>query len=143
MPQQKNQNYGSLITRLSLGTILIAHGSLKLFVFTLPGTVAYFESQGFPGFTAYLVTYGELAAGTAILLGIYTRLAALLTLPILLGATFVHAGNGWVFSNQGGGWEFPVLLIALTVSVALQGSGSFAIKKLPIVDAFIPATLKA
>lgn len=135
--------YGTTLTRLSLGTILLSHGLLKAFVFTIPGTVGFFESIGLPAIVAYLTIFGELAGGTALILGIYTRLTALLSLPILLGATWAHIGNGWVFSTPNGGWEFPALLTTLAVSIALQGSGAFAIRKLPIIDKFIPKALKA
>ncbi len=138
-----SKQYGALITRLSLGIILLAHGLLKVFIFTIPGTVAYFGSLGLPSIVAYLTIFAEIAGGTALILGIYTRLTALLSLPVLLGATWAHIGNGWVFSNQGGGWEFPVLLVVLAISVALQNSQIFAIKKLPIIDNFIPNKLKS
>jgi putative oxidoreductase len=135
--------YGATLTRLSLGIILLAHGLLKVFVFTIPGTIGFFESIGLPAIVAYLTILGEIAGGAALILGVYTRLTALLSLPILLGATWAHIGNGWVFSNQNGGWEFPALLAVLAASVALQGSGAFAVAKLPIVDNFIPQILKA
>lgn len=138
-----SQDHGAFLLRLSLGTILLAHGLLKIFVFTIPGTVAYFESLGLPPIIAYLTIFGETAGGVALLLGIYTRLTALLNLPILIGATWVHSNNGWLFSNEGGGWEFPALLVVLAVIVALQGAGSFAVRKLPIIDTFIPQALKA
>lgn len=138
-----HQQTGAFVTRAALGTILLSHGLLKVFVFTVPGTVGFFESLGLPAIVAYLTIFGELAGGTAILLGIYTRLAATLSLPILLGATWAHINNGWVFSNEGGGWEFPLLLVVLAVSVALQGSGRYAIGKLPVIDGFIPTALKA
>lgn len=64
-------------------------------------------------------------------------------MPILLGATWAHIGNGWVFSNQGGGWEFPALLVVMAVAVALQGSGAFVLKKLPVIDHLIPQVFKA
>jgi len=137
-----NNNYGALTTRLALGSILLSHGLLKVLVFTLPGTVGYFESIGLPPIIAYLTIFGELAGGTAILLGLYSRLAAILSIPILAGAAYVHSANGWVFSNQGGGWEFPVLLVVLAIAVALQGNGSYALRRLPLVDAFIPTFLK-
>jgi putative oxidoreductase len=92
---------------------------------------------------AYLTIFGEVAGGTALILGVYPRLVALLSLPILAGAAWTHLGNGWLFSNQGGGWEFPVLLVLLALVVAMQGAGSFAIKRLPIIDKLIPASLKA
>lgn len=135
--------HGAFLLRASLGTILLAHGLMKVLVFTVAGTVGFFESMGLPAIAAYLTIFGELAGGTALLLGVYTRLAALLSMPILLGATWAHIGNGWVFSNQGGGWEFPLLLTVLAAVVALLGSGSFALRSLPVIDRFIPVALKA
>jgi putative oxidoreductase len=135
-------NHGAFLTRITLGSILLAHGALKIFVFTIPGTIAFFGSLGLPAIVAYLTIFGEVIGGTALILGIYPRLVALLSLPILLGAASVHFGNGWLFSNEGGGWEFPVLLIVLAVVVAIQGAGSFAIKQIPGVDRLIPAPLK-
>ena len=135
-------NFSALLTRLSLGSILLAHGALKIFVFTIPGTVGYFESLGIPAIIAYLTIFGEVIGGAALLMGIYPRLVALLSLPILLGATWTHLPNGWVFSNQGGGWEFPMLLTVLAIVVSVQGSSSFSIKKIPVIDKLIPAVLK-
>ncbi len=136
-------NHGAAVSRITLGIILLAHGALKVFTFTIPGTVAYFDSLGIPALIAYLTIFGEIVGGFALILGVYPRLVALLSLPILVGATWAHLGNGWLFSNTGGGWEFPAALVALSVSVALQGNSSFAIKRLPFVDNFIPASLKS
>ncbi len=143
MENETNKHYGAFITRLSLGSVLLSHGLLKVLVFTVPGTVGYFESLGLPAIVAHLTIFGEIFGGAAILLGLYTRLAALLSLPILLGALWAHVGNGWVFSNAGGGWEFPLLLIGLAIAVAIHGNGSFKLHKLPIIDNFIPQVLKA
>ncbi|MFT5573210.1 MAG: putative oxidoreductase [Cryomorphaceae bacterium] len=115
-----NNQYAVILLRVALGSILIAHGLLKLFVFTPAGTVGYFASLGLPAAAAYLTIAGEIVGGAAIVAGVKTRLAALLSLPILLGATWVHLGNGWVFNSEGGGWEFPLLLVILAVVVALQ-----------------------
>jgi putative oxidoreductase len=115
-----NNQHAVIMLRIALGSILIAHGLLKLFVFTPAGTVGYFASLGLPAVAAYLTIAGEIIGGAAIVAGIQTRLAALLSLPILLGATWVHLGNGWVFNNEGGGWEFPLLLVVLAMVVALQ-----------------------
>ncbi len=143
MTFESNTNVGATLTRVSLGAILLAHGLLKLFVFTLPGTVAFFGSLGLPAIAAYLTIFAEVVGGVAILAGLYTRLAALLSLPVLLGSLWAHAGNGWLFSGEGGGWEFPALLVALAVAVAIQGGGAFALRRLPVIDAFVPQALKA
>ena len=120
-------DYGVALLRLALGAMFLAHGLLKVFVFTLPGTAGFFASVGFPGFLAYLVTPAEILAGLALLAGYRTRLVAALTIPILLGAASVHFGNGWVFSAPKGGWEYPVYLVVAAVAQSLLGSGAFAI----------------
>lgn len=140
---QTNLNYGVLITRISLGGILLARGLLKLLDFTIPGTVGYFASLGLPEITAYLTIFAEVAGGTAILLGLYVRLAALLSIPMLLRVLWIHAGDGWVFGAGGGSWEFPLLLGLLAGAVAFQGSGLFALRKLPVIDSFIRQSLRA
>ena len=114
---QSSNHWGILILRVALGSILVAHGLVKLFIFTLPGTVKYFESLGIPGFFAYLVFAGELGGGLLIILGVKVRLMAALVTPILIGATFVHIPNGWQFGNSGGGWEYPAFLAAVSIAL--------------------------
>jgi len=87
--------------------MFIAHALLKLFVFTLPGTVQFFESLGLPGSLAYVTFAAELVGGAMLVLGIGTRWVAALLIPVLLGAVWVHAPNGWLFSAPKGGWEYP------------------------------------
>lgn len=123
------QAHATALLRLSLGVMTLAHGLLKVFVFTVPGTVGYFESLGLPGFIAYLTIFAEIGGGLALLFGVYTRWVSLALIPILLGAAWVHLGNGWVFSNEGGGWEFPVFwTVALLVQAGL-GSGSLTLSR--------------
>ena len=62
-----------------------------------------------------------------LVLGVGSRWIALALVPILLGATWVHAGNGWVFSAPNGGWEYPVFLIAASFVQALLGDGAYAL----------------
>ena len=45
--------YGVALLRVSLGVMWVSHALLKLLVFTLPGTAAYFASVGLPGLLAY------------------------------------------------------------------------------------------
>jgi len=120
---------GLLLLRLSLGLMYLAHAGLKLFVFTLPGTAQFFAGQGLPGPLAYVVFAAEAVGGAMLLLGIYPRQVALAGLPILLGAAWVHAPNGWVFNAPGGGWEYPVFLAAMSVVLWLAGDGAAALKR--------------
>jgi putative oxidoreductase len=120
--------YAALVLRLSLGIMFVAHALLKVFVFTLSGTVGFFESVGFPGWLAYLTIAAELIGGALLILGVYARWVALALVPILLGALQVHLGNGWVFSAEGGGWEYPAFLAAASLVQALLGDGAYALR---------------
>jgi putative oxidoreductase len=121
--------WGIALLRVSLGVMWIAHASLKLFVFTLPGTAQFFTSIGFPGFLAYPVFAVELVGGLAILLGIYARQAALALVPVMAVAAWVHVPNGWVHTSPGGGWEYPVFLIVASIALWLLGDGAGAIRR--------------
>ena len=111
----------SALLRISLGVMFIAHSVvLKLFTFGLAGTAGYFESIGLPGALAYVVFAAEAAGGVLLLLNVATGWVSLALIPILAGAFWAHAGNGWVFSNANGGWEYPLFLIVVSVAVALQ-----------------------
>lgn len=123
-----NSDLTALLLRVSSGGLFIAHGLMKVFVFTIPGTVGYFESLGLPSVLAYLTIFAELAGGLAMVLGVATRAAALAVVPVLLGAVWVHSGNGWVFSGAGGGWEFPAFWVIIQLAIASLGSGALALK---------------
>ena len=119
--------YAALILRVSMGVLFIAHGLLKVLVFTIPGTVAFFESLGLPAIAAYATIAAELIGGVALILGIGTRVVALGLIPLMLGATWAHLGNGWVFSAEGGGWEFPAFWTVMLAVQELLGSGAYAV----------------
>ena len=128
----KTAPYAALVLRFALGIMFLAHGAyLKVFVFTLPGTAQFFASLGLPEFTAYLTVIVETVAGIALILGIYARYAAALTIPVLLGATWVHLGNGWLFTAEGGGWEYPVFLTIAAAVQAMLGDGAHALRSSP------------
>lgn len=118
---------GAALLRVSLGVLFLAHGLLKVLVFTLPGTVGYFQSLGLPGALAYLTVAGEIGGGLLLVAGIYTRYVALLLVPLMIGATLVHVPNGWLFSAPKGGFEFPALWTVLLVVQALIGGGAYAL----------------
>lgn len=118
----------ALVLRLALGTVLIAHSLyLKLVVFTLAGTAEFFASIGLPAYLAYGVFLVEATAGIALIAGWHSRFWAMAIIPVLLGATWAHVGNGWLFTNSGGGWEYPLFLTAMAVVQLLLGGGRFAL----------------
>lgn len=140
MIDQKTAPYAALVLRVALGVMFLAHSLyLKVFVFTVAGTVGFFESIGLPGLFAYLTILAEIGGGIALILGFQTRIVALALLPVLLGATWVHAGNGWLFTAEGGGWEYPLFLAVAAVVQALLGGGAYAVKSPTLFGQKVPA----
>jgi putative oxidoreductase len=124
--------YGALALRVALGAMFIAHAYLKLAVFTVPGFAGFLGKLGLPAFLAWPIILAELVGGLAILTGFYGRLVSAALLPILLGALFVHAPNGWLFTAANGGWEYPAFLAAAALAHALIGDGAFALKTIQV-----------
>ena len=125
---KRNKELGIALLRISLGVMLIAHSVvLMYYTFTLAGTAGYFESLGLPGFLAYVVFGMEAVGGILLVLGVRTREVSAALLPVLAGALWVHAGNGWVFNSTNGGWEYPVFLAIAVIVQSLVGDGAHAL----------------
>ena len=141
MNRHTREDYAALVLRLALGTMFIAHGLLKVLVFTPTGTVQFFESIGLPGAFAHLTIAAELGGGLLMVLGVGTRWVALGLIPLLAGTiVLVHGSSGWLFSNPGGGWEYPAFLIAASIAQGLLGDGAHALRlRRPQAPARIPA----
>jgi putative oxidoreductase len=128
MIDSRTAPYAALLLRVSLALLFFAHAGLKLFVFTPAGTAKFFGSLGMPPELAYVIMTGEVLAAIALLLGVWTRAAALLATPILLGAIFtVHGPAGFFFTNPHGGWEYPAFWTVALVVQALLGDGAYAL----------------
>ena len=121
--------YAALVLRVALGVLALAHGLMKIIVFTPAGTVGFFESLGLPGALAYLTIAVEVVGGLALIAGVLTRYVAIAMVPILIGSiVFAHWSAGWVFSNEGGGWEYPAFWAVALIVQALLGDGAYAWK---------------
>jgi len=125
---QHYEKYGPTLLRITLGTIFLAHSAyLKVMVFTIPGTVGFFESLGLPAFSAYAVMFAEIVGGILLILGVRVRETAAVLAIVSLGATWTHSGFGWLFSNQGGGWEYPFFLAITCIVQSLLGTGAWSV----------------
>jgi putative oxidoreductase len=131
--ETNNTDYAALVLRVTSGVAFLAHGWMKVSLFTIPGTVAFFESLGLPGFFAYLTILGELGGGLALILGVGVRAVSIPFIAILLGSVWAHSGFGWTFSNEGGGWEFPLFWAVVQGVILLLGAGAHALR-LPVFD---------
>lgn len=133
MTARTNSDYAAAALRIASGSLFLAHGWLKVSVFTIPGTVGFFESLGLPGFLAYLTILGELGGGLALILGVGVRAVSVPLLAILLGSVWAHSGFGWTFSNDGGGWEFPLFWAIVQAVILVLGAGAYALR-LPVLE---------
>ena len=129
MINDKTAPLAALLLRLSLGILFLAHVGLKLFVFGIPGFVGYFASLGLPAIAAYLTIVLELVGGIALILGIWASWVALPLAVEMLGTIApVHGANGWLFTNKGGGWEYPAFWAIALVALFLLGDGAYALR---------------
>jgi putative oxidoreductase len=125
MNNQDSASYAALILRISLGLMFIAHALLKIMAFTPAGTVGFFASLGVPGWFAYPVMGAELVGGILLVAGIQTRIVAVALVPVLIGAiVLVHGANGWLYTNENGGWEYSAFLVMASFAQALLGDGA-------------------
>lgn len=131
MNELQTTAWAAAILRVSLGLMYLSHGLMKLLVFTPAGTAGFFDSLGLPGFLGPVTMLVEITAGILLLSGVFTRLIAGALIPLLFASVlFVHGANGWSFANPGGGWEYPVFLIAASVVQCLLGTGVFSVTRL-------------
>jgi putative oxidoreductase len=120
-----------LVARLLVGTVFVAHGVQKLVV----GPVnigSFFASAGIPAptITAFLLTGLELVGGLLLIVGLGTRIVALLFILEMLGAiVFVHSGIGLITPSPSPapGAEFPMALIAFLVVALCVGPGRLSV----------------
>ncbi|MDS9467632.1 DoxX family protein [Paracoccus sp. MBLB3053] len=125
---ENRADIAAFILRTSTGLFFLIHGLIKVFIFTPAGTAGYFESIGLPGALGYLTILIEVLGGVALIAGVATRLVSLVMIPVLLGAAvFGHGGNGFTFSNQGGGWEYPVLWAVVMLALSFLGDGAWSL----------------
>lgn len=124
------QGWGLTILRIVIGIVFIAHGWQKLFMNGIDGTAGFFGQIGVPApaIMAVIVTAIELLGGIALVLGFFTRYAALLLAGDMLVATLmVHLPNGFFASD--GGYEFTLTLLAASLALALSGGGEAALDR--------------
>lgn len=131
-----NQSSMLLFQRVILGLVMFPHGAQKLLGwFGGPGwsgTISGFAGMGMPTVLTMLVIFSEFFGSLGLIVGLGTRLAALGTTCVMLGAVLlVHLRVGF-FMNWGGqqmgeGYEYHLLALALSLPLLVKGGGLLSI----------------
>ncbi|WP_025026430.1 DoxX family protein [Caldalkalibacillus mannanilyticus] len=126
----KKYEIGAFILRVVVGLIFFIHG-LEKFQNGVENLAGWFGSIGIPGFLAYVVTYGELVGGLALILGLGTRLFSLLFGIIMIGAiATVKFPAGLTGNGEMAGYEFDLTLLAMSIHLVLNGSSWLSLDSL-------------
>ncbi len=113
---------GLLVLRIALGIIFLSHGYPKL-AHLRGGTQmqGFFVEHGLPGYFAYLAGVIETFGGGLLLLGLFTRAAALLLgIEMCVAIWKVHSGHGYMAVHD---YEFPLALATACFALATVGAG--------------------
>ena len=120
--------WGIALLRVVTGIIFLMHGQQKLFEFGIGGVTGMMTGLGVPapGLMAIVVTLVELVGGLALILGAFTRIAAVLVaIEVLVAFFLVHLPNGFFATT--GGVELVLLLATAGVTLLLTGPGALAL----------------
>jgi putative oxidoreductase len=126
----RTESYGATVLRVFLGVIYIMHAYLVAFVYGPSGMIAFQHARGipFPEIGTWYVIVAHALGGVCLILGLLVRWAALVNIPIMAGAVFLHLKQGF-FIGKEGGYEYELLVLGATIAQAFLGAGAFTLRK--------------
>jgi len=124
----RSDDTGKLVLRLALGILILLHGIAKI-TGGVGGIAGMLTSHGLPTALAYLVFIGEIVAPVLMIVGIYTRPAAWITVINMLVAIWLVHLKDIGSLGKSGGWalELQGLFLFAALAVALLGAGRFSV----------------
>ncbi|PLC55341.1 GntR family transcriptional regulator [Pollutimonas nitritireducens] len=128
MSTATQEDLAKLILRLAIGIFIVLHGIAKMIngVGPIEGMMV---ARGLPAFFAWAVYIGEVLAPLMLILGLYTRLGALLiALNMVVAVALAHSGQLMQLGGSGG-WrlELQGLFLFGSIAIALLGAGRFSV----------------
>jgi len=131
---------GTTILRLLLGVIFFAHGAQKMLGwfggYGFTGTMGFFTNVlHIPALFAFLAIAAEFLGGLGLILGFLTRIAALgIFSNMIVAIAMVHHQFGffmnWTGAQKGEGYEYHLLVMAVTVFLMIRGAGAYSVDRL-------------
>jgi putative oxidoreductase len=134
-----DNNTATVILRFVLGVVFFAHGSQKLLGwfggYGFSGTMGYFTGTAhIPAVFAFLAIVAEFLGGLGLIFGFLTRIAAFgISVNMLVAIATVHSGVGffmnWTGTQKGEGFEYHLLVLAMTAFLMIRGAGAFSVDR--------------
>ena len=133
-----DNNYSWLLLRVTLGTIMLAHGVQKAFGwfggFGWDNSINYFKGVGLPAFLGASVILIETVGALLLIAGFAGRIIAGLMAIIMIGAFAIeHVPHGfymnWFGNHKGEGFEFDILFWSIAIVLVINGSGKYSLDK--------------
>jgi len=132
-----DDDIATAILRLVLGVVFFAHGAQKMLGwfggYGFSGTMGFFtRSMHIPAPFAVLAIAAEFFGGIGLILGFLTLLAAFgIAVNMLVAIAMVHSSFGffmnWTGVQKGEGFEYHLLVLAMTVFLIIRGAGAFSV----------------
>lgn len=134
---QTDKDIATSILRVLLGIVFFPHGAQKVFGWFggggFSGTMTSFtEHLGIPAFFAFLAILAESLGSVALITGALTRIAAFgITCNMVVAVYMLHFKHGffmnWFGKQQGEGFEYHILVIAITIALMIRGGGRWSV----------------
>jgi putative oxidoreductase len=128
------------VLRLVLGVVFLAHGSQKMLGwfggYGFKATMGFFtQTAHIPAVFAFLAIAAEFFGGLGLIVGLLSRIAAFgITVNMLVAIFMVHLPNGlfmnWTGQQKGEGFEYHLLVLAITVALMIRGGGAFSLDRM-------------
>jgi putative oxidoreductase len=135
-----DEGVAPLVARLALGLVMFPHGAQKALGwfggYGFSGTMGFFTgSMHIPALLAFLAIAAEFAGSIALVLGLFSRVAALgIGTNMIVAILTVHGANGffmnWMGTQKGEGIEYHILALGLALIVLVSGGGRASIDSL-------------
>jgi putative oxidoreductase len=132
-----DDDIATTILRLVLGVVFFAHGAQKMLGwfggFGFTGTMGFFTNMmHIPAPLAFLAIVAEFFGGLGLILGFLTRIAAFgIAMNMVVAIATVHGAYGlfmnWTGAQKGEGFEYHLLVLAMTAFLMIRGAGAFSI----------------
>jgi putative oxidoreductase len=145
-----DDDLATALLRLVLGVVFFAHGAQKMLGwfggFGFSGTMGFFTgTMHIPAPFAFLAIAAEFFGGLGLILGFVTRIAAFgIAVNMLIAIATVHSAFGffmnWNGTQKGEGFEYHLLVLAMTAFLMIRGAGAFSIDRAVATAAPSPTT---